>query len=162
MRRMKLWTVTALSLALAACGDQADQEPAPDMNEINRMALGPVEEIALTPISFDDVERHNLFGMGCNLLDDNGAMLMIAQMDAAAFLLDGQLVRAAADKGSKELPYGARVHYLSSEYAIDLELDDNAPDQVGEEVADYSGTLEIRDPQDRVIFRHTGTVQCGA
>lgn len=162
MTRHKFWAISALSLSLAACQDQASTDPAPDMDKINRAALGPAEEILLTPISFADVERHNLFGMGCNLLDQNGAMLFIAQSDQASFLIAGQLVRAAADMGAKELPYGARAHYLSSKYAIDLTLDDKAPDHVAEEVADYTGTLEIRDAQDRLVYRHAGVVQCGA
>ena len=162
MTRLKFLTLSALSLVLAACEDQAVPDPAPDMDKINQAALGPAEDILLTPISFDDVERHDLFGMGCNLLDQNGAMLFIAQSDQASFLIAGQLVRAAADMGAKELPYGARTHYLSSTYALDLTLEDKAPDIVGDEVADSSGTLEIRDPQDRLVYRHSGVVQCGA
>lgn len=162
MNKLKFGALSAVAFFMAACGESSQQDPAPDMDEINREALGPAEEVLLTPISYFDVERYKLFGMGCNLLDDNGAMLMIAQADAASFLIAGKLVRTAADMSAKELPYGARTHYQSSRYSIDLTLDVSAPVLASEEAADYSGTLEIHDPQGRSVYTFTGTVQCGA
>ena len=159
---MRVVLTTIAALCLAACTDGEHGESI-DIESMNEAALGPVVPITLDPIGFAEIEKYDLFGNGCNMMaEDEEGLLFIAGSESAAFILEGELITAASDAGSQELPYGARSRYSGTHYAINLKVLSERPESSGYEAAYYPGVLEIIDAQGRTVYSNRGTVQCGA
>ena len=153
-----------LTFALGACSGapMVSEEPT-DYKEINEAARAPAEPIAPDVISFADIEQHNLFGAGCNMLAPNGdGLLLIADDTAAHFLLNGALVSLAPHPGSDKLPYGTFSHYDGLAHAVGLAIQEESADPQGPELTIYDGKMTIFDERDRVVFEQAGKVECGA
>ena len=160
------WVLTLLALSVAACGPTAEEE-AERQEAIAKVQAGlepPVEQLELDPIRYPEIEKHDLYGAGCSFAPDGGGIsaVAIAMADEGYLISEGELLRFAADAGSRELPYLAREKYTGREYAFTLKLDDTEGEQSGEETTDYRGTLNVRDGMDRTVYEATGLVQCGA
>lgn len=156
--------LTAVSFALAVTACEKAEEPAPvDIEQMNKDALGPAVQITLDPINFSLIEKFDLFGAGCSFRPEGWTDLaIIANDEEATVIMDGKAVQAAADAGSRELPYGARAEYDGLSQAFELNLDEAEKLSEGYEGSTYSGTLIVRDDQDRVVYEQTGTYECGA
>ena len=163
------WIIAIAPLVLAACGPTPEEKAAADARavaEVEAIQEPPPEELAPGLITFADVESADMFGAGCNVLPNSGSAggiaIAIAQSDAGYFKRENEIIRMAADAGSKELPYLAREKYSGLAYSMRLEIDEDAGKQSGDETIDYPSVLTIRDAQDRVVYRESGTTQCGA
>ncbi|ALE16397.1 hypothetical protein AMC99_01101 [Altererythrobacter epoxidivorans] len=159
---MRLLAVASLALALTACDKPEDPAPV-DIEQMNKDALGPPVQITLDPINFALIEKFDLFGAGCSFRPEGWTDLaIIANDQEATIIIGGEAVQAAADAGSRELPYGARAEYDGLSQAFELNLDEGEQLTEDYEVSTYSGTLIVRDDQDRVVYEQTGTYECGA
>ena len=163
------WFIAIAPLALAACGPTPEEKAAADARAVAEVEANqepPPEELAPGVITFADVENADMFGAGCNVLPNSGSAggiaIAVAQSDAGYFKRENEIIRMAADAGSRELPYLAREKYSGLAYSMRLEIDEDAGKQSGDETIDYPSVLTIRDAQDRVVYRQSGTTQCGA
>lgn len=155
----------ALSLFVVGCTDplsEAEREDAVAEVEANQQP--PVEQFEPEPIRYREIEKYDLFGAGCSFAPDGGGLgaVAIAMADEGYIIRDGDLLRFAADAGSRELPYLARSKYTGLEYSFILDLDEAGGEQSGMETTDYRGSLVVRDAGDRVVYEADGLVQCGA
>ncbi len=169
---MRLFVILVVGLATASCGDgisdaeRADEDRAVvewvrDAND----TAPPLIEVVPEPILYPDIEANDLFGLACSYAPGTsmGARVIAREVDAYV-KIDDNLLRFAADPGSRELPAGTRSLYNGREYSLRLEIDDEqAVEEIGEGGgALYEGTVWLRDRWDRVIYQGTGTVNCGA
>ncbi|MCA0902304.1 hypothetical protein [Qipengyuania aquimaris] len=163
------WIIAIAPLALAACGPTPEEKAAADARAVAEVEANqepPPEELAPGVLTFADVENADMFGAGCNVLPNSGSAggiaIAVAQSDAGYFKRENEIIRMAADAGSRELPYLAREKYSGLAYSMRIEIDEDAGKQSGDETIDYPSVLTIRDAQDRVVYRESGTTQCGA
>ena len=161
--------VIALVLALAACGDDPSPEEQAQadardvaMVEAANEAMPPLEEVTPEPILFPDIERYDLLGQACNYAPGTSLGTRVIAREADAFVkIDGEIVRLAADPGSRELPMHTRTLYSGKEYALRLQI---AEQDAGEAAPDgstnYEGNVQLRDAYGRLVYEGTGLAQC--
>ncbi len=164
------WTVIlCLGVALASCGDELsdaeradqDRELAERVREANEVAP-PLIEVVPEPLLYPDMEANDLFGLACSYAPGTSMGVRVIAREADAFVkIDGDVIRFAADPGSRELPANSRSLYNGREYSLRLQIDDKRTDDATGS-AFYEGTVWLRDRWDRVIYQGTGTVSCGA
>lgn len=150
---------------LAACSNEpTEEERAAAVAEVEANQEPPVEQLQPKPILYPDIEANDLYGAGCSFAPEGGGLgaIALAMADEGYMKRGEDVLRFAADKGSAELPYLARSKYVGSEYTFTLELDENSAERSGIETTDYPGALTVRDEQDRIVYRASGLVQCGA
>jgi hypothetical protein len=168
MRRRLL---IAAGLALTACGEQlteselqAQNEAMTDrVREANDIAP-PLVEVVPDPIGYPDMEANDLLGLQCAYAPGTSMGARVIAREADAWIkIDGELIRLAADVGSRELPAASRSLYTGREYSLRLEIADKGEVAEGAARPDYyEGTVWLRDRWDRVIYQGTGPVNCGA
>ena len=162
------WMILTAPLVLAACGG-----PTPEEEEAARQAAvaeveanqkPPPEQLDLDPIRYAEIEKYELYGMGCSFTPDGGGLgtVALAQDDKGYLIRNDELLIHAADLGSKELPYGARRKYDGRKFSFTLDLDEASRQDSDIETSDYRGELTVRDGDDRVVYQAKGPVQCGA
>lgn len=152
-------------LALAACSSEPDEaERQAAVAEVVANQEAPPEVLEPRPILYPEIEKYGLYGAGCNFAPDEGGLgaIALAMADEGYMKRGEEILHFAADKGSDELPYLARRKYDGKDYSFSLELDRASGAPSGEETSDYSGALTVKDGKDRVVYRATGIVQCGA
>lgn len=161
---MRLALILAAALAVGACSGERDApDESTDYAAINKAAVAPPEPITPDVITFAEIEKHNLFGAGCNVPEPGGeGLYLIADDDAAYFLLDGELIHLAPVPGSGQLPYGTLSSYDGLAHSVDLTIDMDSEDVEAPEVVNYRGRLIIRDEKDRPVFDYAGPITCGA
>ena len=160
---MRIATIWLASLALTACSEGDPAEADTDYAAINDSARAPAEAITPDVIRFEDIEKHELFGAGCNVLSPDGeGLLLTADESAAHFLLDGNLISLAPHPGSDDLPYGIFSHYDGLAHAVALEIDVQSKTRQAPELTIYNGRMTIHDERDRIVFAYDGKVECGA
>ena len=150
--------------ALAACsGEPSEEERRAAVAEVEANQTPPPVEIVPDPIRYPEIEKYDLFGGGCSFAAKGGglAAVAIAMEDTGHFLLGGDLVTLAADKGSDELPYLAWRKYDGKAYSMMIDLNQDAGQQSGEETSDYPAMLTIRNARGQVVYRENGIAQCG-
>ena len=158
---MRMIVLACSALVLAACTDEPETDV--DLDVMNEQALGPAAAIQPEPITSPDIEKHGLFGAGCNFKrTDNEPFLVIAQDKRAHFMLDGKLHSASSDSGSERLLNMSWSKYDGLEYTIELTIDPQTERSAGSEAVDYDGSVAIRDARGRDVFTAVGIVQCGA
>ena len=174
--------------ALAGCGND-DPSPAEAeaeaqreiamVKELNDQAP-PIRPVALEPILYPDIEKNDLFGQKCAYAPGTSLGARVIAREADAFIkIDGEVVRLAADAGSRELPMRSRTLYTGREYSLRLAIEgqggqtgpstsaeaadtETSPTEVLAGAGSYEGSVFLRDRWDRVVFEGLGTVQCSA
>ena len=169
---MRWPVIICIGAALAGCGEEMseaekaeqDRELVERVREANDTAP-PLVEVVPEPILYPDIEANDLFGLACSYAPGTSMGARVIAREADAFVkVDGEMLRFAADPGSRELPANTRSLYNGREYSLRLDIQDKQP---GEQVGDggavlYEGTVWLRDRWDRVIYQGTGAVNCGA
>ena len=140
------------ALLIASCGTSEGEGDDIDYAAINGAAAGPAYAIELDPITFEEMDKHDILDSGCNVIHGEGGPLLLAQRKSAHFLLDGELVTLAAHPGSGELPFGYSANYDGREYSAEIEVDLDSEVPEPPMSATYDGTLTIRDSKERVVF----------
>lgn len=161
-----------LALTTTACDSKssAEQKALADARDIARVEAAqnvapPITMLSPQPITFQDIEKNQLFGASCVFLPEGGPKddyVILAMAGAAYLKIDGALHVYAADKGSAQLPLGNWTRYEGREHVIDLQSAGGEGTPSGEETVDWPGHLTVRDPYDRVVYNSAGTVQCGS
>lgn len=180
--RRALPALAVASLFLAGCGQELSPEEQAvrderDIAMVERAneAGPPVREISPDPILLPDVERYDLFGHACNYAPGTSLGTRVIARDADAWMkINGDMVRFAADSGSRELPGKTRSLYSAKEYALQLALsekkgtrqaapaaEDAFPAETTE-TTDYEGSVTLRDAWGRVVYEGSGLAQCGS
>ncbi len=159
----------ALLLLLAGCGDTMshDEKALHDERMVAMVQRAndtapPLQEVTPDPILYPDIEAADLYGAGCSYAPGTSLGMRVFARGVDAFMkIDGELVRFAADPGSRELPGGTRSLYNGRTHSLRLQLNGE-----GEETPsgkrNYEGTVTLRDPHGRIVYEGTGTAQCGA
>lgn len=169
---MRWFMAAMLGLACTACerelSEAEEQQAAERATELVRAANDagpPVRPVVPEAIEYPDIETHDLFGQSCTYAPGTNLGARVIAREADAFMkIDGEVVRFAADPGSRELPMRSRTLYNGREYSLRLAIDDvEAGTSAGEgtEVTEYEGTVWLRDRWDRVVYEGTGAVSCG-
>lgn len=167
---MRPLTLIALPLVLSACNDKPSEaevaaETAKAVESVERANNQAPLLIEVVPeaIEFSDIETHDLFGQSCNYSPGTGPSVRVIAREADAFMkVDGEILRFAADPGSRELPMRSRSLYNGLEYSLRLAVEGEGVD-LGEEAesTQYEGTVWLRDRWDRVVYTGTGQANCG-
>lgn len=167
---MRLPAMLPLLLLCASCGNEATPEDLEAqaerdiaMVEAANNAAPPLREVTPEPILYPDIERHDMYGAACNYAPGTSLGTRVIARPADAFIkLDGEVLRFAADPGSRELPAGTRSHYDGREYSLRLELEGaGEPVSNNTEVVEYEGEIDLRDRWGRVVYSGTGLARCG-
>jgi hypothetical protein len=153
-------------LLVAACnkGPTPEEQAAADARDVAMVeaandAPPPLEQLTPDPILYPDIERYDLFGEACNYAPGTSLGVRVIAREADAFLkLDGEVVRLAADPGSRELPMHSRTLYSGKDYSLRLAL--NGDGATPTEPGDYEGSVTLRDAYGRVVYEGTGLAQC--
>ncbi len=156
-------------LLLGACAEGVSPEEE-DLRDAEALAAveranaiePPLREVVPETILYPDIERHDLFGAACAYAPGTSLGARVIARQADAFMkIDGEIVRFAADPGSRELPLQTRSLYNGREYSLRLEIEgEGAPAAGGGEGTGYAGTIHLRDQWDRVVYSGSGTVSC--
>ncbi len=145
-------------LALAACGEapvpdgptQSDQQAVTMVEDANAV-IPPMVALVPEAIASADIKTHDMTGPSCNYhMATTEGPLIIARPGDAFVKLDGEVIRLAADPGSRALPSDTRTSYNGREFSLRLEN------------AGPLNTISLRDRWDREIYSGTGPVRCGA
>jgi len=176
--------VLPLAMALAGCGDSLSEseQAALDQQAVEAVrrandAPPPLEEVVPDPILYPDIETHDLFGQACAYAPGTSLGARVIAREADAYMkIDGDMIRFAADPGSRELPARSRSLYNGREYSLRLSIDGEGQPVEGESEVDagvgantgaggngerfYEGTIFLRDRWNRVIYQGSGTVSC--
>lgn len=172
MMRSSVLAAAGLGLLLSGCSQEPTEEQLAAKAREDEVAIASVEAaqvppprpVKLSAITFQDVERENMFGAGCNFasVGDADEPFAIAQGEGGFLKVDSRIERFAPDAGSAELPYNARERYTSTTRSFRLQMDSAVGRQSGSETVDYPGRLTVSDDRDRVVYQADGVVQCGA
>jgi hypothetical protein len=165
MRRLLPALIVPAAL-LAACGDQVtpEEQAMKDQRDVAMVeranaAAPPVQDITPEPISPADMERHDLYGAACNFAPGTSFGTRVIARDADAWMkIKGDMVRFAADPGSRELAAGVRSLYSGKAYAVQLAI--KGEGKVAGQSKDYEGTVTVRDAYGREIYEGTGLTRC--
>jgi hypothetical protein len=122
----------------------------------------PLREVVPETILYPDIERHDLFGAACSYAPGTSLGARVIARQADAFMkIDGEIVRFAADPGSRELPLQTRSLYNGREYSLRLQVDgEGVPTASSGEGTGYEGSIHLRDQWDRVVYSGSGSVSC--
>lgn len=165
----RLAGVFVLLLTLAACGreltpEEQALEDERDIAMVERAngTAAPLQEVVPQPISYADIERYDLFGAACNYAPGTSLGTRVVAREADAFVkIDGEVMRFAADPGSRELPLRSRSLYNGKGHVLQLQIEGEGKPS-GEETVDYEGRVTLRDPYGRVVYEGSGLAQCGS
>ncbi|MFC3097755.1 hypothetical protein [Alteraurantiacibacter palmitatis] len=171
MKRVFPFVLLGACLSLSACGEQVspeeqarrDAEAVAAVKRANA-AIPPLEEVVPEPILYPDLEQHDLYGLACSYAPGTSLATRVVTRAADAFVkIDGEMLRFAADPGSRELPGNTRTLYNGRAYSLRLEIEgDGTAIAEGSGATRYSGTVHLRDRWNRTVYTGTGTVDCGA
>jgi hypothetical protein len=163
--------VLAAVLVCAACDaelspeeKQAQAERDIAMVEAANNALPPLRPVTPDPILYPDMEQHDLYGQACNYAPGTSLGTRVIAREGDAFVkIDGDVIRLAADPGSRELPAQSRSLYDGREYSLRLAIEgEGEPAAANSGVSEYQGTVSLRDRWGRVVYDGVGLAQCGA
>ena len=166
---MRWAVVMCLGGALISCGDdvseaekaERDRALAERVREAND-APPPMVEVVPEPILYSDIEANDLYGLTCSYAPGTSMGARVIAREADAFMkVDGEMLRFAADPGSRGLPAKTRSLYNGREYSLRLDIGHKQYAE-NDAAAQMEGTVWLRDRWDRVIYQGTGAVECGA
>lgn len=148
-----------LAALLTACQSPSPEEQAAaDARAVARVEAAqemkpPVQPVMPEPVPLTARKVFKLSEAGCDFRSDpqpGAEPLLIAGRAKAVLRINGQPAILAADSGSPELPFGARVKYSGRQHWA----------QLTREPATGEGTLILRDRYDRVVYAATGPLDC--
>jgi len=161
----KIWLLPLALLAGCDTGPSEDEQAAADARDVAMVEAAndvkpPLKEVTPDPIMLSDIEQFDLFGEACNYAPGTSFGTRVIARASDAFLkVDGEVVRLAADPGSRELPVHSRTLYSGKEYSLRLALSgdgSNTPTEPGK----YEGSVTLRDQYGRVVYEGTGYAEC--
>ena len=160
---MRSFALTLVAVLAACSSEPTEEERAAAVAEVEAHQTPPAQPLELEAIRYREIEKHELYGTGCSFAPTGGglAAVALAMPDTGHIIVDGEMLTLAADKGSAELPYLARSKYDGTEHSMELDLDQDAGEEVGAEVSDYPATLTIRNARDQIVYNQSGIAQCG-
>ena len=160
---MRSLALTLVAVLAACSSEPTEEERAAAVAEVEAHQTPPAQPLELGAIRYREIEKHELYGAGCSFAPTGGglAAVALAMPDTGHIIVDGEMLTLAADKGSAELPYLARSKYDGTEHSMELDLDQDASEEVGAEVSDYPATLTIRNARDQIVYNQSGIAQCG-
>ena len=157
---MRYWWALAIAIVTGCSGDSIER--------LNFVATNNAMEeldvaIQLEHIGPQAISKYDLSDAGCSVSTDNGErLLFISRMEDAHFLLEGDLQALVPRPGTATLPYGVSTHYDGLAYSAEITIDNDSERLVDLETSDWVGRLIIRDTEERIVFKYSGTVRCGA
>jgi hypothetical protein len=165
---MRSAPIIAALLAVTACGQsdeplsEAEQQRIVSSVRAANETAPDLIEVTPEPILEADLERWDLYGQSCTYAPGTSLGARVIAREADAFIkLDGDLVRFAADPGSRQLPMRTRGLYNGREFSLRLEIaSEGEQANIKTGPGNYEGTIWLRDPWDRVVYQGTGTVTC--
>ncbi|QKG71525.1 hypothetical protein [Erythrobacter mangrovi] len=152
-------------LILGACSDKpTEEERRAAVAEVEKAQEAPAQAFGPQAILYPDIEKNSLYGAGCSFVPDGGGLgaVALAMAEEGYMKRDGEILRFAADKGSKELPYLAHAQYDGRDYAFVLTLSEVDGEVSGEETINFPASLSVTDSKERVVYQAQGIAQCGA
>jgi hypothetical protein len=160
----------AVLAVCGACSPSGSQEreavsAAKAVAEVERLSTPPAMPLTPQEITFSDIEKYDLFGAGCYFLDGSGAkapMLFLASDEKGWLKLDGEMIQFSADRSSTELPYLSWSKYVGLARSVQLDRTSAAARSTGPETESAPGEITVRDERDRVVFKRSGSIDCGA
>lgn len=165
---MRWLAIPAMACLLVSCSEElseaeqaeADAAIADRVRQANENGP-PVEQVVPDVIGYPDMEANDLLGLACAYAPGTSMGVRVIARETDAYMkIDGEMVRFAADPGSRELPANSRTLYNGREYALRLAIEgDGEPDEI--ESTTYQGTMWLYDRWDRVVYTGSGTVSCG-
>ena len=160
---MRSLALTLVAVLAACSSEPTEEELAAAVAEAEAHQTPPAQPLELGAIRYREIEKHELYGAGCSFAPTGGglAAVALAMPDTGHIIVNGEMLTLAADKGSAELPYLARSKYDGTEHSMELDLDQDAGEEVGAEVSDYPATLTIRNARDQIVYNQSGIAQCG-
>lgn len=166
---MRIAVSVGLALFIAACGpelspEERAQRDAEAVEQVEASQKPPAIAIAPAAIRQPDIEKHDMFGLGCSFAAEGGGMgaIAITLIDKAFMKVDGEVLLFAPDVGSPETRYGTREKFDGKQFSFRLELLQKDGEQVGAETMEHDARLVARDGRDRIIYQSPGYAQCGA
>jgi hypothetical protein len=124
--------------------------------------LPPLRQVTPEPILYPDIERYDLYGAACNYAPGTSLGTRVVAREADAFVkIDGEVLRFAADPGSRELPLRTRSLYNGRNHVLRLQIDGEG-EQTGMETVNFEGSVTLLDAHGRVIYEGSGLAQCGS
>lgn len=159
--------IAATLLLLAGCGEEMtpEEQALRDERDVAMVQAAnavnpPIKLITPEPILPPDIERHDLDGAGCSYAPGTSFGTRVIAREVDAFIkVDGEIVRLAADSGSRELPQGTRTLYTGRAYSLRLSISgEGEPAPSGG--VDYEGTVLVRDAYGREVYEGTGLARC--
>ena len=167
---MRVPVILAAGPAGAACSPPQGEarnaaSDAQAVAEVERLSTPPAIPLDPQPITFADFEKYDLFGVGCYFVDGNGEkapMLFLASDEKGWLKLGGEMIQFSADRSSTELPYLSWSKYVGLARSVQMERDTASARSTGPETETAPGTVTIRDERDRVVFKRSGAIDCGA
>jgi hypothetical protein len=124
--------------------------------------LPPLRQVTPEPILYPDIERHDLYGAACNYAPGTSLGTRVVAREADAFVkIDGEVLRFAADPGSRELPLRTRSLYNGRNHVLRLQIDADG-EQAGMETVNFEGSVTLLDAHGRVVYEGSGLAQCGS
>lgn len=166
---MRVAMILCAALLMASCGKE-DPSPAEqarmdeaDVAAVNAAQVPPPAPVAPERITMTDIEKHDMFGAGCNFAPGKSIAAIALLQDKRGFMkIDGEVVVFAPDAGSGELPLGAKGKYTGGAWSFVLDLASEEGKQSGYETIDYPARFVLRNERDQVVYESTGTAQCGS
>jgi hypothetical protein len=145
----------AACIALVGCDSGkeprklSDKEASRIVANVNRGASFQIEP---EPILEEQVKKLRFRSAGCVFSPGTGGhgAIALAMKEAGYIKVDGEIVRFAADSGSRELRPGVRTRYFGTTYWFKLALTD----------ADGGAHLTVGDHADVVVFDSEGKIWC--
>lgn len=164
---MRSFPVLTLALAASGCGD----EPEPSASEAARAVAmveraqerhPPVEPMKPQAVTRADIGKAEFFGAGCGFAPDGQKEAVLYTGEARGLIkLEGELVVLAADSGSAEFPYGTREAYTGRSFELRLIKAPGEGAPASEESVWWPSQLTVLDQWDRVLYRASGSLECG-
>ncbi len=168
MRRALLLLLAVL--ACSGCSSSPGETPRKGSDtravaEVERLSTPPAIPLHPQPIAYTDIEKYDLFGAGCYFLDgagDKAPMLFLASDEQGWLQLDGEMIAFSAVRSSTGLPYVSWSKYVVLARTVELKRDWAAARSTGPETETAPGTIIIHDERERVVFKRSGSIDCGA
>ena len=165
---MRVALLSLVALSISGCAEEvSDAERAAEnaqiaerVREANDKPPPPID-VTPDPIGYPDMEANDLLGAACAYAPGTSMGARVIARETDAYMkIDGEMIRFAADPGSRELPAKTRSLYNAREYSLRLEVSDGNADGGGE-AEYYEGSVFLRDRWSRVVYQGTGATNCG-